>query len=156
MIFYRIAQEQYIRDLSGYGSFLYGGRWTLKGTHAIYAASTKSLAYLEFLVHQFERDTWPLSLNISTIAIHGDPEIARMVPEDLPSNWKNLNYQVEIQYYATRFFSEGFLGIQVPSVLVSEEENLILNPKHPDFKSSVAIRKVEKLELDKRFSMHRL
>lgn len=48
---FRIAQAQYARDLTGTGARLYGGRWNSEGHRAIYAASYRSLALLEVLVH---------------------------------------------------------------------------------------------------------
>jgi RES domain-containing protein len=53
MIVYRIARANYIRDLSGIGSRLYGGRWNRKGTGIIYTSETRALATLEYLVHEY-------------------------------------------------------------------------------------------------------
>ena len=48
---YRIAKSQYIDNLSGEGSRLYGGRWNKKGFSMLYFSETLSLAVLEVLVH---------------------------------------------------------------------------------------------------------
>ena len=48
---YRIAQRNFIEDLSGEGARLFGGRWNHKGTSLLYTAESRSLAALEILVH---------------------------------------------------------------------------------------------------------
>ncbi|HUN03492.1 MAG TPA: RES family NAD+ phosphorylase, partial [Niabella sp.] len=51
MIVYRLANSEYKDDLSGYGSFLYGGRWNSRGLYALYATEHISLAVLEIVVN---------------------------------------------------------------------------------------------------------
>jgi len=153
VIVYRIAQRPYIEDLSGTGAFLYGGRWNLKGVHALYTASSMSLAYLEFLVHQFERDTWPGDMYISEIEIKSSQKINSLSPEKLPVNWKDLKYHGETQQVCQQYFSTGIMGISVPSVIVPREFNIILNPLHPEYQSSIKISQIEPLEIDKRFGI---
>ncbi len=91
MKIYRIAQEPFIRDLSGKGSYLYGGRWTTKGTYALYTAATPSLAYLEYVVHQFERDFWPTNLEIATIEVD-ERKLMRVSASYLPEGWNQLSH----------------------------------------------------------------
>lgn len=153
MIVYRIAQATYIDDLSGFGAFLYGGRWNPKGTHVLYTASTISLAYLEYLVHQFERDTWPMNLFISKILIENADDFIELNPADLPEKWRDIKYHGESQQVATTYFSQGVLGLKIPSVIVPEEQNILLNPLHPQFNELVSVIKKEQLALDKRFGL---
>lgn len=151
---YRIAKNEYIEDLSGYGAYLYGGRWSTKGTYALYTACTKSLAYLEFIVHQFDQQTWPANISIATIET--DPKSSIMVLKDLPPNWNSLNYHIACQQICQKYFNQGILGIQVPSVIVPGESNIIFNPQHPDFNQLVALANTEPLQIDARFSAGRL
>jgi len=150
MIVTRIAQNQYIRLLDGMGSFLYGGRWSSKGTFAIYTAEFTSLAYLEYLVHQFERNTWPKNLAISKLEI-SDSMITTISKEQLPANWQSILYLSETQFIGDRYFKEGELAIKVPSVIVDGEFNVVLNPEHNEFSSAVKRLEVNLLALDKRF-----
>ena len=154
MTVFRIAQKQYIDDLSGTGAYLYGGRWNLKGTRALYTASSISLAYLEFLVHQFERDSWPQNMWISEIGIKDPDSIIVLTAQELPLTWKELRYHGETQQIAQKYFSRDILGIKVPSVIVPREFNILLNPSHKEFQSVVEIQFKETLELDKRFGIH--
>lgn len=153
MIVYRIAQAAYINDLSGFGAFLYGGRWNLKGTHVLYTASSISLAYLEYLVHQFEKDTWPKNIFISKIQIENTDDLIELNPADLPEKWRDIKYHGESQQVATRYFSQGVLGLKIPSVIVPEEQNILLNSQHPRFHELVSVVNKEQLALDKRFGI---
>lgn len=51
MKLYRIAQTAHIKDLSGTGARLYGGRWNEKGVGVVYTSESRALAILEYLVH---------------------------------------------------------------------------------------------------------
>lgn len=152
MIVYRIARKKFIEDLSGYGAYLYGARWSLPGVYALYTAEHKSLAYLEYLVHQFERDTWPKDLYLATLKVVTPEDILEVPHDELPPNWNQLEYHIECQLIAKRYFKQVALGVKVPSVIVPGEFNFIFNPRFADFHSRVKILDMEKLEIDKRFS----
>jgi len=151
MIAFRIAQTKYIHLLDGMGSFLHGGRWTPKGVPAIYTAASRSLAYLEFLVHQFEKPYWAKDLQISSVEIN-ESQIKSIPKKGLDPNWDLVSYQSGLQSVGSDEFQKGVLGIKVPSVIVTEEHNIILNPRHPDFQNLVSIVTVEPFELDPRFN----
>jgi RES domain-containing protein len=51
VIVYRISKTQNIKDLSGTGARIFGGRWNNKGVPLIYASESRALATLEYLVH---------------------------------------------------------------------------------------------------------
>lgn len=51
MKLYRIATTAHIKDLSGAGARLYGGRWNEKGVAVVYTSESRALAVLEYLVH---------------------------------------------------------------------------------------------------------
>ena len=152
MIVYRIAKAKYVRDLSGYGAYLVGGRWTLAGTYALYTATSRSLAYLEYLIHQVDRELWPVDIEISTINVKDHPKIINPDTGKLPDNWRDLELHSKVQLVGSNYLQQGNLGIIVPSVIVPKETNLILNPLHPDFKKVVSISSIESLKLDERFN----
>ncbi len=151
MIVFRIAREEYIRDLSGYGAYLYGGRWSQKGTFALYTSAYQSLAYLEYLVHQHERPLWPDDLCISEIEIKDRAPIIDYPIKDLPSKWKEAAYTAENQNLITSLFQNSCFGVKLPSAILPSEFNVVLNPKHEDFHSLVKIKDVQPVDLDKRF-----
>jgi RES domain-containing protein len=146
---YRISRSKYIKDLSGIGAKLYGGRWNPKGMAVLYTSENKSLAALEILVH-FDRSLVPDELQIITINL----------PKGQIASYDELKYQkiLSSKESHTRFKEEGrswiesktSLGLKVPSVLISGEYNIIINPEHELFKE-IEIEKIEDFTFDERF-----
>lgn len=133
MIIYRITNSKYKDDLSGYGSFLFGGRWNSKQVYALYAAEHISLAVLEIAVN-YDRGASPLLPSYHLIELNvPDQSLIALTNDDLKVNWKE-----DVDY--TRFIGDHFLKdasafiLQVPSAVISEEYNYLLNPSHADFK----------------------
>lgn len=129
---YRISKCQYIDDLSGTGAALYGGRWHSKGNYLVYTAATPSLALLESVVH------------ISNIQVTGYCMICIDIPgdsleekkiEDLPANWFINPAPDALQKVGNSFISDNqFLALKLPSAIMPEESNYLLNPHHDLFK----------------------
>ena len=69
---FRIAKTRRIRDLSGTGAMLHGGRWNRKNIPVIYTAETRSLATVEFLVHISLFSIIPKNLSIASLEIPDD------------------------------------------------------------------------------------
>ncbi|MFY0689787.1 MAG: RES family NAD+ phosphorylase [Cyclobacteriaceae bacterium] len=152
---YRIAQSKFIRDLSGQGAFLYGGRWNPVGTKALYLSNNRSLAYLEYLVHQYDRDIWPVDLEIATISIANENAIRHLNDDQLPDTWKTLMYHSEVQEISDLLFREKWMGIRVPSVVVPGEYNYVLNPLHQDFPNCIKIEEISRTNFDERLQPNR-
>ncbi|MFA6057539.1 MAG: RES family NAD+ phosphorylase [Taibaiella sp.] len=132
MVVFRISSCRFINDLSGTGAALYGGRWNGLGTHMVYTAGSASLAMLESLVHFGGRivgDYCQLALEIP------DEGIDELKENTLPSNWRESPAPDALKIFGNQFITEGkALVLKVPSVLVPDESNFLLNPEHPDFK----------------------
>ncbi|KIA79122.1 RES family NAD+ phosphorylase [Chromobacterium piscinae] len=144
--FFRVARGPYRRDLSGRGAELFGGRWNPVGTPAFYAASSISLAMLEMLVHAQHN---PLDHFVMKVLVP-DRQIAAILPADLPSGWNQLSDQTASQQLAMgRLFAADTFGLLVPSVVVPEEWNLVLNPRHR-LMSEVSIAELRPLDADPR------
>ncbi|MDP4681182.1 MAG: RES family NAD+ phosphorylase, partial [Cyclobacteriaceae bacterium] len=71
--------------------------------------------------------------------------------KNLPHMWVKVVHHVETQSVVTKAFEDGSVAISVPSVIVKDERNIILNPLHKDFFQKVTIRNIEPIELDDRF-----
>jgi RES domain-containing protein len=136
---YRISKCQYIDDLSGKGAALYGGRWNNKGTYVLYTAATPALALLETVVHV---NTIPVSgYCMATIELPG-ADILVLTEKDLPRNWQHNPPPSSLKKIGDRFIKEGLaLALQLPSVIIPQDHNILINPKHPQFKT---LRLVEK------------
>ncbi|MEZ5046842.1 MAG: RES family NAD+ phosphorylase [Chitinophagaceae bacterium] len=149
MDLFRLTSSVYKDDLSGYGAFLYGGRWNSKGNVALYAASSISLALLEILVNMKGIKMFTdLSYHLMQLRLDED-EIIELKLSQLKKGWeKDKAY--------TQFIGDQFLmtnqkvALKIPSVIIPQENNYLLNPNHPFFKKRIKLVKTEKYELDKR------
>lgn len=131
MQLYRISSPDYAGDLSGNGAKLYGGRWNEKGTPVVYLASSRAMAMMELLVHLHPEDLYREYVVVAFEV--PDDKVYKVGTELLPNDWKTDERKPTLAKWCKRFIDEGqFLLMQVPSVLVEEESNYILNPLHAD------------------------
>ena len=118
---------------NGEGARLYGGRWNLPGTAVIYTSATLSLAALELLTHT-DSDLMPRNLVAVVAEIPKHLDIEEMSQADLPDNWVAYPPPEAVQILGTRWVErEDTAVLSVPSVIIFDERNYLLNPKHPDF-----------------------
>ncbi len=130
---FRIARANRRHDLSGYGAFLVGGRWNLPGLALLYTAETRSLAMLEVLVHVPAGDL-PDDMYLLTLEVPDELSRATVVPADLPPDWQRLTQPLPTATLGHAWLqARRTLALRVPSVLVAQEYNLLLNPAHPEF-----------------------
>jgi len=151
MLVYRIAKSEHIRDLTGAGARLYGGRWNRRGTALVYTSETRSLATVEFLVH-VSLPYVPTDLNMATIQIPDDERLDELDPSGLPSNWRSFPAPPELAELGTSWpRSNQSLALRVPSAVVEHEFNVLINPTHPSMER-VDILWVEIYTLDRRLT----
>jgi RES domain-containing protein len=149
MLLYRIAKTPYIRDLSGSGSRLYGGRWSPKGVGVIYTAENRALAALELFVHM-SRTVIPPNLSLASIKIPDRVSIKEIQATELPRNWRSFPAPPELAEIGLSWIkAKDSLLLRVPSVIIPPEVNVLINPAHPEM-SGVRIIKVEPYSYDKR------
>jgi RES domain-containing protein len=121
MLAWRISRAPFA-ELSGTGARLYGGRWNSPGSALIYASETAALAVLEVRVHlDLTPELLPDDYVLSAIECH---DLAVETLEALPD---------DPQAHGDRWLVERRTPIlRVPSFIVPESSNLLLNPAHPD------------------------
>jgi len=151
MLVFRIAKtENRARDLSGYGSFRYGGRWNGKGTYMVYTSMNSSLAYLESLVH-FDESFFLPELFIASIQLPDDEKLMYPLPDkNHPKNWL-LPENLENKLMGDRWMTEAkYPAIRVRSAVNPLEYNFLLNPLFPGYGDLVRIQSVEAIKTDTR------
>ena len=143
---WRLCKERYAADpLSGRGSLLASGRWHPRGTRVVYTSATLSLAVLEMLVH-LDRDSLPDDLVQVEIEIPGTVSMETVDAGRLTRDWRSYPAPPELAAFGGDWLREGRTPLlRVPSAVVPEEWNLLINPAHP---RSARIRAVGR----KRFS----
>ncbi len=130
MLCWRIARRRYA-DLSGSGGLKAAGRWHRVDQPVIYAATSIALAALEYAVHTIDR---PVDSVLMTIAMPPDSilNIEAYLSGPLPGNWAFVETQT--QHIGTEWLqSKASIALEVPSIVIPLERNLILNPLHPRF-----------------------
>ncbi len=115
----------------GEGARLHGGRFTSPGRAAVYVAASTSLAILETLVHA------PSTLvpRIVVIPVEFDSSyVANVEAAALPHDWRRHPAPASLRGVGDDWLDAGRSAVlRVPSAIVPEESNFLLNPGHPDF-----------------------
>ena len=121
-------------DLSGEGAKNSGGRWNKKGTPVLYASESIALACLETLVHinaqglplsryliriDIPTKVWDMAkkLNMKTAGIGWDALPAGVVSIEKGQRWLQSNASALLL---------------VPSVVIPQASNVLINPLHPE------------------------
>jgi RES domain-containing protein len=140
---YRLVRQQRAAEaLSGEGARLYGGRWNPAGTAVVYASESRALAVLEAFVH-LTLEARAMRFVLVTIELPVRARIDRHEGERPP---RSLGTSQEI---GRRWLAAGAtLALGVPSVIVPQEANYLLNVQHPQFAAVVARR--ESFSFDER------
>lgn len=147
MIVYRISNTRYSDDISGTGAKLHGARWNSVAVPMLYTAEHISLAVLEMLVNTHFND-YNIELDLVYIQLPEALPITEIKLGKLKDNW-----QQDVAY--TRFIGDEFILqnnaplLKVPSAIIKDEHNFLVNPLHTDFKK-IKIQKSISFWPDKR------
>jgi RES domain-containing protein len=127
-------------SLAGDGALRTPGRWHTRGQRVVYCAQSPAAALLEILVH-FEIDIQDLSVRYRLLKIEApdDVQVQRVSIDQLPTDWPE---KTEV----TCALGDGWLTkgsaalLSVPSVILPETFNVLLNPAHQDAKRIVIVQ----------------
>jgi len=150
MVVWRICAERLAaRAFEGEGARTYGGRWNHPGVAVVYASATLALAILELLVH-VDAATIPEDLVTFAIDVPERLTMTRVAEADLPAGWCYYPSPEATRDVGTRWVREGKTAVLVvPSAVVPQENNYLLNPAHPEF-SRLRIGKPQAFRFDPR------
>ena len=128
MQLYRLARRKYAQALDGQGAALYGGRWNSIGHPVVYTAEHRSLAVLEYRVN----NPLPVAdLLIVTLEVP-DGSQQSLSLEELPEGWSRYAYENLCAPLGDEWLREQeTLILRVPSAVVAQENNVLINPLHP-------------------------
>ena len=140
-------------DLGGKGAEITGGRWNDRGTPVVYSSCNRALAALETIVH-LNAAGLPLNRYLVEIII---PDEVWALAQDCdhttaPVGWDAQPAIRTSSDFGTRWArSTSTLLLRVPSVIVPEEQNVLINPRHPDL-AKITARKIRKWLYDPRMA----
>jgi RES domain-containing protein len=118
--------------LDGVGGLYVSGRWHTKGHPVLYCTLNPATALLETLVHM-EIDTEDRLERFQVLRIEGPDTLST---EEIKPNVLSANWVEDIAF--TQNVGDGWLSetgsllLKVPSVLVPETWNVLVNPQHPE------------------------
>lgn len=129
MVVFRVTREKYAKDLTGEGARKNGGRWNHILTPCLYTSESRALAILEFSVNT-ELSRIPPDLVMLTLKVPED-NFMQIRRDKLPPNWHVNPFPDATQNLGTLILNESDLSVlAVPSSVVHEEWNYILNPRN--------------------------
>jgi RES domain-containing protein len=136
VILWRISNHL---SLTGDGVLRASGRWHTRGRRVVYCAQTPAAALLEVLVHlEIEITELPARYRLLKLEAPDELVVARLAPTDLPTDWvENMP--------GTQAIGDAWLKsrrsplFSVPSALVPETFNILLNPDHREARRVVVL-----------------
>ncbi|QOW09355.1 RES domain-containing protein [Kaistella flava (ex Peng et al. 2021)] len=131
MLVYRIVHEKYSKTLFASGL---EGRWNSEGKKVLYTAESISLAYLETMNFRkgfgFNNDFKIMVIQLPTIA-----DCLIVESSHLPKSWRDFRNYQNCQEIGDQWFDAAKdLALKVPSAVVPENFNVVINTLHPAYK----------------------
>ena len=146
MILWRISNHL---SLTGDGALRASGRWHTRGRRVVYCAQTPAAALLEILVHfEIEVRNFPARYRLLKLEAPDDTKVEQVSRDQLPTDWVD-NTDVTRATGDAWLANKRSLLLLVPSAVVPETYNALLNPAHPDG-NRMAISRVSDHALDPR------
>lgn len=146
---WRIVAEKYAATaFDGEGARLHGGRWSSPGIAMVYTSDSPSLAALELLVGLNDASF------LSRFVLRGievpDASVADLDRSLLPPDWRAYPAPPRLARLGDSWIrAKSSLALRVPSAVIEQQWNLLLDPTHPDF-ASLSTGPAIAFELDQR------
>lgn len=150
MILWRICSSRYRKkSISGEGARQVGGRWNYPGLPVVYTSESLSLCALEFFAN-VDRDLIPKDLIRVKIYVPEKSSLNIVEISQLPKNWKNFPSPSRLKKLGSKWLeTKESLLLKVPSALIPEEYNFLINPLHKEF-SKVEVVNIKPFNFDSR------
>lgn len=148
LLVYNIRKEQFASGLTASGV---ANRWNKSEEFVIYTGSSRALSALELVVH---RSAISLETAYKLLVIEltvNDADIQEILPDELPSDWQSLKNYPKLQAMGSEWYrAQKAVALKIPSAVIPQESNYLLNTKHPDFSKKVSLKAVEDFDWDGR------
>ena len=147
---YRIVRDKYADRLTASG---FANRWSKQNEWVIYAGSTRSLVSLELLAHRsaIKQHHYRYVMLVIAVKEVSWRHITTYRADMLPENWRSLDAYPALQNLGSAWYREcKDLLLEMPSVLIPQESNYVINTQHPDFHSKVNLLEMEEFFWDQR------
>ena len=129
-------------DMAGKGAAHRGARWNHVGEHVVYSATSIALAAWETRAHLGKAAALPWNRYLVRLDVPDELWATReTLPRPLPVGWDAIP-----EGLVSRAAGSGWLVaartalLAVPSVIIAEEDHVLINPAHPDAMRIAAIK----------------
>ncbi len=146
IVSYRLLKQQHSTSaFNGEGARLYGGRWNSPGVPLVYTSESLALCCLEIFVHL---PSYDLLRDYVYIQVRFDSSFVE--DAQLVDGWDARPVSQASQSIGDQWVERNTSPIlRVPSVIIPEGSNYLINISHPDFKE-IEIGKSESMAFDQR------
>jgi RES domain-containing protein len=143
---YRITRAIYTDKLVASGGV---ARWNTRGRFVIYTAGSRALACLENVVHRSGEGLQEL-FRVMVINVPDVLPVEVVSLAELPMDWADYqNYDI-CQQIGEQWLKRGIAPVlRVPSAIVPQEWNYLLNPAHSSF-TQIELLRTEAFAFDPR------
>ena len=130
---WRIVEARFKgKAFTGDGARLYGGRWNSRGVAMIYTAGSLALASIEIVVNLPSPKL--LEAFVRVPVSFREEMVESMLPSGLPKDWQSRPISPSTRIIGDAWIREQRSAVlKVPSTVVPEEFNYLINPAHADF-----------------------
>ncbi len=130
---WRIVSANYKdKAFVGDGARIHGGRWNSKGVAVVYTADSLALASIEMIVNLPAPKLLQKYVRIS--ARIGLDLVSDLSAADFPEDWNSRPISPSTRAVGDHWVKKQSSAVlRVPSIVVPDEYNYLLNPSHPDF-----------------------
>lgn len=144
---FRLVKAKYKEEvLSGMGaSFHEGARWNEPGQRAVYCSENRALAVVETLAHV------PRLVGLPP-HVMCEIEVDDATVETLTEGPSPTDAAAAVAYGSRWFRESRSVALAVPSIIVPEERNVVLNAGHAQFMAAVRIVTTVDYPIDARLS----
>ena len=131
---YRLVSPRWSSTaFSGESARKYGGRWNSPGFPVVYLSESRALCALELLVHLTTPGSRAKAYHLLETQI-AEEQIETIPLGSLSPDWKSSPPTKDSTILGDRWLTEQrSLALRIPSSIIPEETNLLLNVNHPDF-----------------------
>jgi RES domain-containing protein len=149
---WRVDDARWIgSSFNGEGAAKLGGRWNSTGVLVVYCSRNLAMAASEKFVH-LPKPVPPKRNFVKYRIQFNGAKALQLADADLPDDWRAEPVPVSTQKLGDQWVAQNASAIlAVPSVLIPEETNFLLNPAHPDFKL-ITYGEPEPFHFDPRFA----
>lgn len=153
MLVFRLAKEQYSKKLNSSGV---ANRWNKEGQFVLYTGSSRAITTLEHLVH-LSGVIPSVSYKMMIIELKESQDLIKEIKlSELGRDWRTLSEYHKQQMIGSEWYDKGEkLILKIPSAVMPQKHNYVLNTSHGDFKTKVKLMTVEEYFWDERLFINK-